>query len=301
MLMATPMAYKTNAPAQALAGFEALAVEGPQAGAFLQAQTMNDVLALGVGEWQWNGWLDARGRVHALFALLRTAEDAYLLVLPDVPAATLRDALARFVFRTKVALRVADELVCAARWDDDAPRPAGSEAHVAVAQGEDAWALDWSGEGIRRALWVLRRGDARAVAASAAGDARWRDADLRLGLPRLGEAQLGTWTPQMLSLQRLRAFSLKKGCFPGQEIVARTHYLGQAKRELALLHADGGLVPGAGVTRATGTSAGTLVSASDDGRLALAVLSTDAADAALQCAGAPATRLALVPGLQRPA
>ena len=66
-----------------------------------------------------------------------------------------------------------------------------------------------------------------------ATDAAWLADDLAHGLPRLDESQREAWTPQMLSLERLHAFSLKKGCYPGQEIVARTHYLGQAKRALA--------------------------------------------------------------------
>ena len=59
--------------------------------------------------------------------------------------------------------------------------------------------------------------------------------DLEHGLPRLPASQAEHWTPQQLSLERLGAFSVKKGCYPGQEIVARTHFLGKAKRGLALL------------------------------------------------------------------
>jgi len=68
--------------------------------------------------------------------------------------------------------------------------------------------------------------------------ARWRAEDLVHGLPRLDAAQSEQWTPQMLSLERLRAFSVRKGCYPGQEIVARTHFLGKQKRELVLLRGD---------------------------------------------------------------
>ena len=76
---------------------------------------------------------------------------------------------------------------------------------------------------------------ASGVADSASVEARWRDADIQHGLPRLSETQIELWTPQMLSLEQLNAFSLKKGCYPGQEIVARTHYLGQAKRQTRLV------------------------------------------------------------------
>ena len=64
--------------------------------------------------------------------------------------------------------------------------------------------------------------------------ARWFAHDLHAGLPRLPASQREQWTPQQLSLERLHAFSVKKGCYPGQEIVARTHFLGKAKRGLVL-------------------------------------------------------------------
>src|SRR5690606_29091774 len=60
--------------------------------------------------------------------------------------------------------------------------------------------------------------------------ARWTAADVAHGLPRLEASQAEKWTPQQLSLDRLRAYSVRKGCYPGQEIVARTHFLGKAKR-----------------------------------------------------------------------
>src|SRR5690606_25673172 len=68
--------------------------------------------------------------------------------------------------------------------------------------------------------------------------ARCRDSHVALRLPRLDAEQAGQWTPQQLSLDRLRAYSVKKGCYPGQEIVARTHFLGQAKRGLVRLGAE---------------------------------------------------------------
>jgi folate-binding protein YgfZ len=303
MLSPDPMAYKTSAspepmppgPLPALSGFGVLAADGPQAAAFLQAQLMNDVAALAVGQWQWNGWLTAKGRVVALFALLRTGDAAFRLVLPDVTAEELRTALGRYVFRSKVTLRVADEVACAAefdvRADADVPRD------VARSSG-DGWSLDWSGASSSRRLWLL---PADACAApDPDDDATWRTADLWHGLPRLSIAQREAWTPQMLSLQRLRAFSVKKGCYPGQEIVARTHFLGQAKRGLALI-AGQGLEDGAHVATADGSVQGTVVSVAAGGGLALAVVNAQNADASWFCGGLAVERLPLKDGLQRPA
>jgi folate-binding protein YgfZ len=294
------MPFKTKPADHTLAplpGFGLIEAQGPQAGAFLQAQTMNDVAALAVGQWQWNGWLSAKGRVLALFALLRSADDAYTLVLPDAPAEPLRAALARFVFRSKLTLTVPAGRVCAAQWSDMAPAPVASR-HLAQAH-DDAWVVDASGDAATRGLWLLPADSPWLGAADPAASSRWREADLRHGLPRLGPAQAEQWTPQMLSLQRLRAYSLKKGCYPGQEIVARTHYLGQAKRELALV-GGADLAEGAALLGIDdGAARGTIVSVADDNRLALAVVNAGTADASWLCAGTAVERLALAEGLQR--
>jgi tRNA-modifying protein YgfZ len=292
------MSFKANPSGSALprlSGFTVLAVDGPQAGAFLQAQAMNDVAALATGEWQWNGWLTAKGRVVALFALLRLDADAYRLVLPDHPAAQLRDALARYVFRSKLEIAVADDLACAAQWPAAAST---SPRHVATADA-GAWILDASGDGGERRLWLLPADSPRLGAPDPAADAAWREADLQHGLPRLGPAQAEAWTPQMLSLDRLRAYSLKKGCYPGQEIVARTHYLGQAKRGLVLL-AGSGLREGETLVDGSGATTGTLVCTDAGGRPALAVANLESVDGSSLRDGSPVERLPLSGGLLRP-
>jgi folate-binding protein YgfZ len=78
------------------------------------------------------------------------------------------------------------------------------------------------------------------------------------------------WTPQMLSLQSLNAFSLKKGCYPGQEIVARTHYLGKSKRQLVELEGLG-LAEGQAV-QLNGEDVGNVVNANQAGTFGVAVL-----------------------------
>jgi len=290
------MSFKPNSPLPsslpALSGFGVVEATGPDAAAFLQAQTMNDVASLVPGRWHWNGLLTPKGRVVALFALLRCDPERFLLLAPDVPAAELASWLQRFVFRRKLALRHEDQPVAAA-----GPAPDGGlEADAAAVDGP-VMVLDWSGDAARRGLWLLPPGAASLAPANEASDETWRGADLAHGLPRLGDGQREAWTPQMLSLERLGAFSLGKGCYPGQEIVARTHYLGQAKRGLARLQGEG-LVAGAEV-RAGDTPAGTIVCATRDAREGLAVLPVDT-PAALSVDGHACRRIALADGLRRP-
>ncbi len=289
------MTFKTNLPAAscpALSGFSVLEARGADAAAFLQAQSMNDVAVLAPGHWHWNGWLTPKGRVIALFALLRLAPDRFWLLLPDFPAAELQARLQRYVFRSKLVLSIAPVVVAAG---PSAATPA-SDQYV----GDDAsgLALDFGGEGGPRTLWLLPAADPALAPADAGTDHAWFAADLAHGLPRLPADAVEAWTPQMLSLARLSAYSLRKGCYPGQEIVARTHYLGQAKRELARLSGQD-LRPGLSVETAAGAAAGQVVCAAVSGREALAVLAADTGDE-LVAGGHPCRRLTLSAGLARP-
>lgn len=289
------MSFKLKSPAApcpALPDAGLLRVEGRDAAAFLQAQSMNDVVALATGRWHWNGLLTPKGRVIHLFALARLADDAFLLVAPDAGAGELQAHLQRFVFRSKLALSAAPALVAAAGAGD------GGEGGNALLDGGDgAIGLDLSGEGGARMLWLLPEGHPALAAEDPATTAAWRLADLAHGLPRLAPEQREAWTPQMLSLERLGAFSLKKGCYPGQEIVARTHYLGQAKRVLHRLAADGALAANEAVLDAEGRELGRLACVA--GVEALAVLPVELPDAGLVAGGLPLRPLPLLGGLAR--
>lgn len=288
------MPFKTNLPdasCPALSGFSVLAFEGRDAGGFLQSQAMNDVRALAPGQWQWNGWLTPKGRVIALFALLRVDADRYWAVLPDYPAVELKARLQNFVFRSKLVISADPDVVAAS-----GPVCAGAQDAQAAGEPATGLALDVGGAGGTRTLWLLPTGHAALAGPHEASDLAWTAADLAHGLPRLPAAQREAWTPQMLSLERLSAFSLKKGCYPGQEIVSRTHYLGQSKRGLVRL-AGVGLEAGSGVD-ADGKPVGTLACALPDGSEGLAVLAADAGDA-LSSGGQACRRLQLLDGLAR--
>ena len=246
-----------------------VALSGRDAVAFAQAQTMNDVGALADGQWHWNGWLTAKGRVIALFAVIRIDSDTLWLMVPDADADDLAARLRRFQFRSKLAIEVRDDLRVAGRLSAS---DLASGNHW-VGSADEGIELDLSGRmdgGMPGRS--LRIAPGLHSGANAALVARWRCMDLAHGLPRLDPSQFEQWTPQQLSLERLNAFSVKKGCYPGQEIVARTHFLGQAKRGLALVRSDAPLIPGTELPLGEQT-VGTVVSACGD--LGLAVLPLD--------------------------
>ena len=276
----------------ALPDHRVISLGGRDAVAFAQAQFMNDVNAIASGHWQWNGWLTPKGRVIALFALLRIDDETVWLLLPDADPASMVAALQRFVFRSKVVIAVRDDLeVCAAfAAPDDACGARLGTSEVGVVE------LDMGGEGGTRRL--------RIGVDAAGGDeallARWIAFDLLHGLPRLPAAQVEYWTPQQLSLERLHGFSVKKGCYPGQEIVARTHFLGKAKRGLALLDADAPLAVGAEVRDGDTLLGSVIASASVSGRhLGLAVLPNERVLVGASAGGIAVRELPIGEGLAR--
>jgi tRNA-modifying protein YgfZ len=253
----------------ALPDHRLVALSGRDAVAFAQAQTMNDVAALRDGAWHWNGWLTPKGRVIALFALIRLDNDTLWLLLPDADAEAIATQLRRFVFRSKVAISVRDDACIAGRLRAS---DLASGGHWA-GEPDDAIELDFSGElGNSHPGRSLRIGPSVKAPADPTALETWRHTDLEHGLPRLDAGQYGLWTPQQLALDRLRAYSVKKGCYPGQEIVARTHFLGQSKRSLGLIRAETPLSTGAELS-SDGAVVGTVVSACSD--TALAVLPID--------------------------
>lgn len=288
------MEAPTTAPLHAL-GHRVIALAGRDAIAFAQAQCMNDVAALGDGQWQWNGWLTPKGRLIALFALLRLDAQTLWLLLPDADPADITARLQRFVFRSKLAIAVRDDLHVSGAF---AAPQAASGAQFTTDPGIGV-ELDLGGDGGPRRLHI---GEATGSDDNDAL-ARWTAFDMVHGLPRLHPSQAELWTPQQLSLDRLRAYSVKKGCYPGQEIVARTHFLGQAKRQLVLLRGASEAAAGAEVM-GDGQALGRVVSVATggprgDARIALAVLPLEREPGSLMLGGTLVVEAPLQGGLAR--
>ncbi len=292
----TPMA-----PWFPLSDHRLIALSGRDAVAFAHAQTMNDVAALADGEWHWNGWLTPKGRVIALFALLRLDTDTVWLVLPDADADAFVAQLRRFVFRSKVTIAIRDDLRVTGRLQASDLASGnhfvrGFSAGISTDTSSETIELDLSGDlGADHPGRSLRIGpsietpldsiDMEHSDLKKSGPEQWRRADLEHGWPRLAASQAEQWTPQQLSLERLRAYSVKKGCYPGQEIVARTHFLGQAKRGLALVRSAAPMAAGAELVEGD-AKIGTVVCTAGD--FSLAVASLDLQDTRLQTNESPA-------------
>lgn len=228
--------FATSDPAasapQLLSPAGVLILDGADAVAFAHAQFTSNVNELAVGAWQWSSWLDAQGRARCFFALLRTDATRLLAWLPLGDAAGMRAALARFVFRSKVALEAPSDWALHALPPSDLP---GSMAARGFAAYRAGYALALPGPA-NRIAWLAPSADA---AIDAEALTRWRTQDIAARLPLLTTESSGEFVPQALDLERLDAIRFDKGCYPGQEVAARLHFRGGNKRHLLRLAIDG--------------------------------------------------------------
>jgi folate-binding protein YgfZ len=226
---------------------QVLEIAGADAIGFSHAQFSNDVRALSNGDWQWNAWLSPQGRIRAFFCLLRDSDQRLRLLLRGGSAEELRAALTPYVLRTKVTLHVIADLGVLGSYD---------KGDV----GSDAIALP----GVPSRWLILR--DSPAASAADAELERWRLADIRAGLPEVAEALRDQLLPQWLGLDRLGAISVRKGCYPGQEVMSRLHFKGGNKRSLYRLTLSATTLPAAGTDICTGTeTVGQIISAAHAG------------------------------------
>jgi folate-binding protein YgfZ len=215
-----------------------LEIAGTDSVAFAHAQFCNDVIALPAGRWQWNAWLSAQGRVRYFFMLLHDAEGRLRLLLRGGDAQTMCAELARFVFRAKVSLRTiadAQAIGCDAS-EAQALLGALPENSVAVAHAGST-GLRLPGP-IPRWL-LLRTPESKVTAAPSDADLNhWQLDDIAAGLPVLAPTLQDQLLPQWLGLGRLGAINVGKGCYPGQEVMARLHFKGGNKRGLYRIQFD---------------------------------------------------------------
>lgn len=256
---------------QALEAAPLVRLQGKDAVAFAQAQFSGDVASLREAHWQWNAWLDAQGRVRYFFALLRIAEEHLLAWLPFADTHAMCTELRRYVFRARLEIEAVSGWALHGAARDVSPT---AEQVVAYAGGH---ALRLPGSSARVAV-LAPQGTRRYDAAALDG---WHREDIQSGLPWIAPALASEFVAQSAGLQRLGAISLDKGCYPGQEIVARLHYRGGNKRQLCRVQTSSPNppVPGSRILeRDSSRPVGHVLystSHPDSGSLSLAILPND--------------------------
>lgn len=210
-----------------LPAYSVVAVTGRDARSFLQGQLTNDLLGLERHPGLLAAACDREGRVLEILRLA-AHEVAVLIVVRRSLASSLIERLEKFVLRAAVAIDDRRDALGVAGMLDAAPGEAWSQAKAAAAGVTMLVASP------RRQLLV---GSPRKLAAVVGdGDqvpaADWERSCIEDGEPAIHPETAGNWIPQMLNLDLLSAVSFTKGCYVGQEIVARTQHLGRIKRRM---------------------------------------------------------------------
>lgn len=245
-------------------------VTGADAATFLQAQLITNLRRLDRRHGSLSAWCTPQGRVSFQFHLL-PADDGFALLGPASEAARLVQRLKMFVLRAQVIVEDISAThgvlgVSVPRARAAPPAVAGLVAtRDAVSDAGDrlpALCIDASarylvcGEISALAAWW------RASGLPAIGSAAWRGLDIQQGHVDISGALANEFLPQQLNLDMIDALSFDKGCYPGQEIIARLKYRGEVKSRLMAGRAGGPLASGARLrTRATNHLAGQVVSA----------------------------------------
>ena len=200
-----------------------LAFRGPEAAHFLQGQLSCDVGQLLATRMQLAGLHNPQGRVIALLRLLQREPGEILAVLPKTLALAVSEQLRRYVLRAKVQIIEASAefqlLGIEAEASAAGAEALGEQALIQETQSARAYALLPAARAVDPALV---REDRLA----------WDRLELAAGIPQLGPATSGQFVAQMLNLDLLHAISFTKGCYTGQEVIARAHYRGRVKRRL---------------------------------------------------------------------
>ncbi|QGZ37729.1 hypothetical protein IP92_02889 [Pseudoduganella flava] len=319
-----PRADTPATPAALAVGFVApvtdlglIAFTGDDTATFLHSQLTNDIEHLAQQEVRLAGYCSPKGRLLASFLMWRDAQSVYLQLARDIQPA-VQKRLQMFVLRAKTkAADVTDQHVVLGlggglaeavlqTWFDALPsapytkidHPLGTLLRVADAFGSP------------RYLWLTTQETATTAAPLLAdrlvvgGNEAWRLAEIHAGVPLVTAATQEQFVPQMINLELLGGVNFKKGCYPGQEIVARSQYLGKLKRRTALVSIDdAGITAGTEVFAAADPDqpCGMVVNAAPNGaggvdalvEMKLDALETGAVNA--RAAGGPALRFLTMP------
>jgi folate-binding protein YgfZ len=221
---------------------------GEDAAAFLHAQLTSDVAALRAPATQYSGYCSAKGRLLATFLLWRL-EDELLLQLPAALREAVQARLVRYVLRAKV--KVADATsrctLFGVAGDGAATALSRQFEHVptSIHQVSRAGDLRMSAIPVDRYVLLVPADSAGATRSRLESafrrreSADWSALDVKAGIPLITAASQEEYVPQMVNLDLVGGVSFSKGCYPGQEIVARMHYLGRLKQRLYRIKVNG--------------------------------------------------------------
>ncbi len=265
---------------------------GDDAAAFLHGQLTQDVSGLGLNRARLAGYCSAKGRLLASFVMWKAAPDDVLLAChASVLPATLK-RLSMFVLRSKCKLTDATaEVPLVGIVGEFAQQHAADLAPWEARPVQDGWLLRLpDAAGVPRAMQAA--GSALAAAPAVSADA-WRWLEVQSGVPVIESATQEQFVPQMLNFEVVGGVNFSKGCYPGQEVVARAQYRGTVKRRMFLFDVDAMAAAGQEIFHSDepGQPAGMVANAAarpaDEGASVLAEVKLTALDSGTLHLGAP--------------
>ncbi len=224
---------------------------------FLQGQLTNDIKLVTEKFGQLSAYCNPKGRILANFRIFKRQNHFYLSLHADICEATLK-RLRMFVMRSKVELldksdelsrmgiagrNATDKLSSLFKKLPENVDESSTENEITVIKLAGAlprYEAHGSVSKIKQ-LWKTLHKDAVAI-----GENSWNLLTIRAGIPEIVPATVEAFVPQMVNLQAINSLSFTKGCYPGQEVVARMHYLGKLKRRLFIASVDSKILPLAG-------------------------------------------------------
>ncbi|WP_235952882.1 CAF17-like 4Fe-4S cluster assembly/insertion protein YgfZ [Noviherbaspirillum galbum] len=220
---------------------------GEEAAGFLHNQLTNDVEHLGPGTARLAGYCSPKGRLMATFLTWKQGESIFLQ-LPHHLQPAIQRRLQMFILRSKVKLADASDRFVAlglggakagAALRGHFPNLPGAPFLAASSEAGTLIRLADAG-GQPRYQWIAPVETAQAAwpalcaALTPAGTSTWRLTEIRAGMPVITQGTQEQFVPQMINFELVGGVNFKKGCYPGQEIVARSQYLGKLKRRMQL-------------------------------------------------------------------
>ncbi|HGO8663278.1 TPA: folate-binding protein YgfZ [Neisseria meningitidis] len=255
--------------------FGVVRVSGEDRQTFLHGQLSNDINNLQTGQACYATYNTPKGRVIANMIVVNRGGDLLLIMAQDLLEATVK-RLRMFVLRAKAVFEILEDYAVGAELEASAEPLAAQEPNLAFAAQQDSdgicsIALPHGG--------ILRIAPETALPPyDAAAESAWRLHEIRSGYPWICAATKETAVAQMLNQHIIGGVHFKKGCYPGQEIIARAQYRGQVKRGLAVLSGNSAVEAGT-LLAADGEEAGIVLDSVQDSEnfTALAVIKFSAA------------------------
>jgi len=220
-----------------------LKFSGEDAASFLQGQLSNDVNVLDGSQSQLSSYCSPKGRILASFRLFREGEDFYLLIPADTLAATQK-RLQMYIMMSKVTIEDLSDNTVRIGLSGEAASTVLKQHSLNTPTGKNAYSQQNNvhilsiGELSPRYVLIGNSETLKPVWENAKaklpikGYNSWQYMDIQEAIPSIVAANVDAFVPQMVNLHAIDGVSFNKGCYPGQEIVARMHFLGKLKRRM---------------------------------------------------------------------